>query len=83
MLRGRRRTRKRGACPVCAVKVAARRADDLATVMRAVHDRGGSAFMLTLTMRHKRGQDDRCSHAAYIGQVAEFVKLSAPARWNR
>ena len=36
-------------------KVATRRADDLATVMRAVHERGGSAFMLTLTMRHARG----------------------------
>jgi hypothetical protein len=42
-------------CPVCAVKVATRRADDLAAVMRAVHERGGSAFMLTLTMRHARG----------------------------
>ena len=30
-------------CPVCAVKVATRRADDLAAVMRAVHERGGSA----------------------------------------
>ncbi|MDD7926099.1 hypothetical protein [Actinomycetospora chibensis] len=42
-------------CPVCAVKIATCRADDLATVMRAVHERGGSAFMLTLTMRHGRG----------------------------
>ncbi|MDD7966413.1 hypothetical protein [Actinomycetospora lemnae] len=42
-------------CPVCAVKVATRRADDLAAVMRAVHERGGSAFMFTLTMRHARG----------------------------
>ncbi|MDD7917985.1 hypothetical protein [Actinomycetospora callitridis] len=42
-------------CPVCAVKVATRRADDLAAVMRVVHERGGSAFMLTLTMRHARG----------------------------
>ncbi|MDD7965897.1 hypothetical protein [Actinomycetospora lemnae] len=43
------------ACPVCAVKVATRRADDLTAVMRAVHERCGSAFMLTLTMRHARG----------------------------
>ncbi len=42
-------------CPVCAGKIATRRADDLATVMRAVDDAGGSAFMLTLTMRHDRG----------------------------
>lgn len=41
--------------PVCAVKVATRRADDLAAVMRAIHQQGGSAFMLTLTMRHARG----------------------------
>ena len=42
-------------CPVCAAKVATRRADDLATVMRAVDELGGSAFLLTLTMRHDRG----------------------------
>ncbi len=42
-------------CPVCAAKIATRRADDLATVMRAVDDLGGSAFLLTLTMRHERG----------------------------
>ncbi|NMO90607.1 hypothetical protein [Actinomycetospora sp. TBRC 11914] len=42
-------------CPVCAAKIATRRADDLATVMRAVDDLGGSAFLLTLTMRHDRG----------------------------
>ncbi|GAA4881457.1 hypothetical protein [Actinomycetospora straminea] len=41
-------------CPVCAAKIATRRADDLATVMRAVDEAGGSAFMLTLTMRHDR-----------------------------
>jgi hypothetical protein len=42
-------------CPVCAAKIATRRADDLATVMRAVDELGGSAFLLTLTMRHNRG----------------------------
>jgi hypothetical protein len=42
-------------CPVYAAKVATRRADDLATVMRAVDEAGGSVFMLTLTMRHDRG----------------------------
>ena len=42
-------------CPVCAAKIATRRADDLATVVRAVDDLGGSAFLLTLTMRHDRG----------------------------
>ncbi|HEY2194723.1 MAG TPA: hypothetical protein VGH76_20825 [Actinomycetospora sp.] len=42
-------------CPVCAAKIATRRADDLAAVMRAVDELGGSAFLLTLTMRHDRG----------------------------
>jgi hypothetical protein len=42
-------------CPVCAAKIATRRADELATVMRAVDELGGSAFLLTLTMRHDRG----------------------------
>jgi hypothetical protein len=42
-------------CPVCAAKIATRRADDLATVMRVVDELGGSAFLLTLTMRHDRG----------------------------
>ncbi|NYD38039.1 hypothetical protein [Actinomycetospora corticicola] len=41
-------------CPVCAAKIATRRADDLATVMRAVDELGGSAFLLTLTMRHTK-----------------------------
>lgn len=43
------------ACPQCAAKVATRRADELSKVMRAVDEAGGSAFLLTLTMRHSRG----------------------------
>jgi hypothetical protein len=43
------------ACPQCAAKIATRRADDLSKVMRAVDKAGGSAFLLTLTMRHSRG----------------------------
>jgi hypothetical protein len=42
-------------CPVCAAKVAAKRAEELATVLDAVHAAGGSAFMLTLTIRHSAG----------------------------
>lgn len=42
-------------CPQCAAKIATRRADELSKVMRAVDDAGGSAFLLTLTMRHSRG----------------------------
>ena len=42
-------------CPVCAAKVAAKRAEELAPVLDAVHARGGSALMLTLTIRHSAG----------------------------
>jgi hypothetical protein len=42
-------------CPVCAAKVASKRAEELAQVLDAVHDAGGSAFMLTLTIRHSAG----------------------------
>ena len=42
-------------CPQCAAKIATRRADELSRVMRAVDEAGGSAFLLTLTMRHSRG----------------------------
>jgi hypothetical protein len=42
-------------CPVCAGKVASRRAEELATVLDTVHAGGGSAFMLTLTIRHTAG----------------------------
>jgi hypothetical protein len=53
------------ACPQCGAKIATRRADELSKVMRAVDEAGGSAFMLTLTMRHDRAdrlgltKDDR------------------------
>ncbi|GAA4930994.1 hypothetical protein EV188_102494 [Actinomycetospora succinea] len=43
------------ACPQCAAKIATRRAGELSRVMRAVDEAGGSAFLLTLTMRHARG----------------------------
>jgi hypothetical protein len=40
---------------VCAAKVAAKRAEELAAVLDAVHAAGGSAFMLTMTIRHNAG----------------------------
>jgi hypothetical protein len=43
------------ACPVCAAKVAAARAEELAAVLDKPHEDGGSAFMLTLTIRHRAG----------------------------
>lgn len=42
------------ACPVCAAKVASERAGELRQVMRAVLAEGGSASMMTFTMRHTR-----------------------------
>lgn len=44
------------ACPVCAAKIATRRADELADVMRYALEQGCKASMVTLTMRHHEGQ---------------------------
>ena len=52
------------ACPVCAAKIATRRAEDLADVMRYGLERGCSASMVTLTIRHHRGQSLRECWAA-------------------
>jgi Replication protein len=43
------------ACPCCSAKIAARRAEELSTVMRTVLTSGGSASLITLTMRHHQG----------------------------
>ncbi len=43
------------ACPVCAAKIAARRAEELSKVMKTVLTAGGSASLITLTMRHHSG----------------------------
>jgi Replication protein len=43
------------ACPVCAAKIAAKRAEELARVIRKVLESGGSASLVTLTMRHHSG----------------------------
>lgn len=52
-------------CPTCSAKIAAGRAEELAQVMRAVLDSGGSAHMMTFTMRHHAGQSLRqCWKAA-------------------
>jgi hypothetical protein len=40
---------------VCARKIGAQRAEDVAKVLRAVAAAGGSAALVTLTMRHDRG----------------------------
>jgi hypothetical protein len=44
------------ACPVCSAKIATRRAEELADVMRWALEQGCSASMVTLTMQHHKGQ---------------------------
>ena len=44
------------ACPVCSQKIATQRAADLAKAVAAWHVLGGRVLMVTLTMRHRRGQ---------------------------
>lgn len=46
-------------CPVCSAKIATRRAEELADVMRWALEQGCSASMVTLTMRHHPGQSLR------------------------
>jgi hypothetical protein len=43
------------ACPCCAAKIGARRAQEIAEIVDAVQARGGSALLVTLTLRHNRG----------------------------
>lgn len=43
------------ACPACAAKIATRRADELGAVMKVALERGCSATLVTLTMRHHEG----------------------------
>lgn len=44
------------ACPVCAAKIGAARAEDLAAVLAWAVEQGHTVAMLTLTARHNRGQ---------------------------
>nr|CRY96442.1 hypothetical protein [uncultured prokaryote] len=44
------------ACPVCSRAIWARRADQLTEVLTATKQAGGSALLVTLTMRHDRSQ---------------------------
>jgi hypothetical protein len=44
------------ACPVCSAKIAATRALDIAAAVAAWHKNNGRVLMLTLTMRHRKGQ---------------------------
>ena len=43
------------ACPCCAARIAARRAAELVAVRTAVRLMGGTAYLVTLTVRHHKG----------------------------
>lgn len=42
-------------CPVCAAKISARRAEEVADVLANAHAEGYSAAMVTFTLRHRKG----------------------------
>lgn len=44
------------ACPVCSAKIAAGRQDEIAAALTEWHKRGGRVGLVTLTMRHRKGQ---------------------------
>jgi len=44
------------ACPVCSNKIATRRAEEISTAVRRWEELGGKCVLVTLTMRHKKGQ---------------------------
>ena len=43
------------ACPRCSAVVAQRRAEEIGRAVAECHARGGSVYLLTLTVRHRRG----------------------------
>lgn len=44
-------------CPICAAKISERRRDELATLVRKHIEAGGSVWMTTYTIKHKRFDD--------------------------
>lgn len=68
------------ACPVCSQKIACKRAADLGAAVAAWQARGGKVVMVTLTMRHRKGQRlkdlwDSLSHA--------WGKVTSGRGWKR
>lgn len=49
------------ACPVCARKIGARRAEEIRHVVSGAFAQGGGAVLVTLTLRHHAGQSLRAS----------------------
>lgn len=73
-------------CPVCAAKIAARRADELGTVMGTAHARGYQLALVTLTVRHRRTDSLRAVwgavSAGWNRVTAGKAWLSDKRRWN-
>lgn len=44
------------ACPLCSAKIQAERTDELTLALERAHQQGWKVALLTLTMRHRRGQ---------------------------
>lgn len=65
-------------CPSCAAKVAASRAEDLAAVMRKVLESGGSASLMTFTVRHHQGQSLK---ELWDGVGYAWSKVTSGAGW--
>lgn len=59
-------------CPVCATRIAIARADELARGAASWGQRGGQLLMLTLTLRHQRGQRLAALLAAINGAYREL-----------
>lgn len=82
------------ACPTCSAKIEAERGDELAAALRAWNATGGTVALLTLTMRHDRGQglaelwdalSDawRAASGAARGRVQTEMREAGVAGWVR
>jgi hypothetical protein len=81
-------------CPSCSAKIEATRADELGQAFRSWDERGGTIALLTLTMRHERGQaleelwdglSDawRSASGAAKGRVQNAMAAAGVAGWVR
>lgn len=64
-------------CPQCAAVIATRRASELADVLRAVDNLGGSSWLVTLTVQHSRrhplgwNRDDRAENTRLLDRARD------------
>lgn len=67
-------------CPVCAAKIAERRAEEVTTAYDRWTAGGGAVLMLTLTLRHKKS-DDLIDLVKVLNDSSR--RLRAGAKWQR